>query len=366
MGNTVNRRSECNVWALMTAAMLATFACSKGQGANADSGAATALDSTAATPVHLATVERGNVLITVSGPGRTDALDVQTIRAPFTGTLTRLGAMIGERVASGTVVGAIVSQSSEAAVNGAQAMLGAARTPAERSDAERALALARQNIVTTPLRAPRGGTVTSRPAAQGDLVNQGDSILSIAAAGSIVFVARIAQADLPHVFPGQRSMIALPGQLSPVEGVVHGLLPTDTSGSMNVPVRIDLRGAPVTGGAPIQAGLFGTAQIVTGEHTGVPTIPAASVLRDDISGISRVAIVTADGTAHWVTVTTGPMQDDRIEVISPRLTAGQRVIVTGQVGLPEGSRIRDGGGLPGSSGDTTGSAAGRATTAPAP
>ncbi|MEO9227319.1 MAG: HlyD family efflux transporter periplasmic adaptor subunit [Gemmatimonadaceae bacterium] len=330
-------------------ALSVVSACSRGAGATADTAAAsassangTADSAMAATPVHMAVVTRGNIAIMVSGPGRTDALDLQKIRAPFAGTLTSLQAVVGEHVGTGQVIGSIVSQPSQAAVTGAQSMLGNATTPAEKSDAERALMLARQNLVATPLRVSRGGTVIARGASQGDLVSQGDSIVSIAAAGSIVFIARIAQGDLAHVRPGQRATIALPGETTPARGIVRGLLPADTSGGMTVPVRIDLQGSPRAAGAPVQTGLFGTAQIIVGEHTQVPTVPAEAVLRDDISGVSRVALVTAKGEAHWVTVTVGATEGDRVEITSPPFTPGQRVIVSGQVGLPEGSRVREG------------------------
>lgn len=295
----------------------------------------------------MALVERGNVAITVSGPGQTNALDLQKIRAPFTGTLTSFNIVVGQHVGSGQTIGAVVSQLSEAAVRGAQSMLSSAATSTQRSDAQRALVLARQNLVATPLSAPRGGTVVSRNASQGDLVNAGDSIASIAAAGSIAFIARIAQGDLTHVRPGQRATITLPGKTTPADGVVHGILPADTSGGMTVPVRIDLQGAPTTAGLPIQTGLFGTAQIVTGELTGVAIVPSAAVLRDDITGVSQIAVVAPDGKAHWVTVTTGASQGDRVQITSPALTAGARVIVSGQVGLPDGSRVREAGNVAG-------------------
>lgn len=299
-------------------------------------------DSTAATPVHMIAVEHGNIAIAVTGPGRTDALDLQKIRAPFTGTLTVLRIAVGDRVGAGQVVAAVVNQPSEAALIGAEAMLRGASTPTQRSDAERALVLARQNLVATQLRAPRAGVVVSRGASEGDLVSQGDSILTIASTGSIVFVARIAQSDLARVRFGQRANVNLPGQVAAVSGVVHGLLPADTNNVMTVPVRIDFSTALQTAGAPIQTGLFGTVEIMVGERFAVPIVPAAAVLRDDISGISRVALVTATGLAHWVNVTTGATQGGKIEIISPTLTPGQRVIVSGQVGLPEGSRVREG------------------------
>jgi RND family efflux transporter MFP subunit len=328
---------------------LAAFAaCSRGSGAASagDTGAAkndtTPVDSLAATPVHMTVVERGNIAITVTGPGRTDALDLQKIRAPFTGILTLLRIAVGDRVGPNQVLAAIVNQPSQAALVGAETMVRSASTPAQRSDAERALVLARQNLVATQLRAPRGGVVVARSASQGDLLNQGDSILTIASAGSIVFVARIAQTDLAQVRLGQRANVNLPGQLGVVPGVVHGLLPADTNNVMTVPVRVDFSTDLQTAGAPIQTGLFGTVEIVVGERSAVPIVPASAVLRDDISGISRVALVTPKGLAHWVNVTTGATQGGKVEIKYPALAAGQRVIVSGQVGLPEGSKVREG------------------------
>lgn len=319
--------------------------CSKGASADTSSAASNAPDSAASTPVHMATVQLGNIAIAVGGPGKTDALDLQKVRAPFTGTVTSLHVNIGDHVGAGQVIGAMVSQPSEAALTGAESMLRGAQTASERSDAERALALARQNLVAAPLRAPRGGVVISRGASQGDLLTQGDSVASIAAAGSVAFVARIAQGDLTRVRPGQHATVTLPGQTAPVPGVVHGLLPIDTAGTMTVPVRVDLKSAPQTAGAPIQMGLFGTAQIVVGEKVNVPIVPAAAVLRDDISGISRVAVVAPNGIAHWVTVTTGASQAGNVEIVTPVLSPGQRVIVTGQVGLPDSTRVREAGNL---------------------
>jgi RND family efflux transporter MFP subunit len=302
----------------------------------------TAADSMAATPVHMTAVQRGNIAIAVTGPGRTDALDLQKIRAPFTGSITLLRIAVGDRVGGGQVVAAVVNQPSEAALIGAEAMLRSASTPAQRDDAERALQLAKQNLVATQLRAPRAGVVVSRSASQGDLVSQGDSILTIASAGSIVFVARIAQGDLAQVRLGQRANVNLPGQLGVVPGIVHGLLPADTNSIMTVPVRIDFSTNLQTAGAPIQTGLFGTVEIIVGEKNAVPIVPAAAVLRDDISGISRVALVTPAGLTHWVNVTTGATQSGNVEIKYPALTPGQRVIVSGQVGLPEGSKVREG------------------------
>ncbi|MEO8910949.1 MAG: HlyD family efflux transporter periplasmic adaptor subunit [Gemmatimonadaceae bacterium] len=341
---------RCTTWAASTMFALAAFSgCSRGNdpsvggdSSSVTNGSKSADSVDAATPVHMTLIERGNIAITATGPGRTDALDLQKIRAPFTGVLTFLRVAVGDRVGTGQVVAAVINQPSQAALIGAEAMLRGAATAAQRSDAERALVLAKQNLVATQLRAPRAGVIISRGSSEGDLVSQGDSILTIASAGSIVFVARIAQADLAQVRLGQRANVTLPGQLAPVPGVVHGLLPADTSSIMTVPVRIDFSTNLQTAGVPVQTGLFGTAEIIVGERLAVPIVPAAAILRDDISGISRIALVTAAGLAHWVNVTTGASQSGNIEIKYPALTPGQRVIVSGQVGLPDGSKVREG------------------------
>ncbi len=324
------------VWTGAALASVAVAACSGRQTEAASRAPVTGDSAAAATPVRTAAVKRGNLDVVVSGPGRTDALDVHQVRAPFAGALSSLEVVIGDRVEGGQVIGAVVAQASQAALTGAEAMLRSAGTPAERSDAERALELAKQNLVQTPLHAPRAGVVVSRAASEGDLLTQGDSIVSIASARSVVFVARITQSDLGRIRTGQAATIDLPARSAPLQGAVHGLLPADTS-AMSVPVRLDIG----TAGAPITVGLFGTAHITVVRHTGVPIVPAAAILRDDVSGVARVAVVTSAHRVHWVGVSTGVQQGNDVEIVTPALAQGQRVIVSGQVGLPEASNVRE-------------------------
>ena len=335
MGNSVNRLLPCISTSLYVLVTLA--GCSRG-GAPGDS---KVVDSTAApdsgasaTPVHMAAVTRGSLATVVSGPGRTDALDVQKVRAPFAGNIESLRVVIGDRVQGGEEIATLVSQTSQAALNGAEVMLREAKTAAQRSDAERALQLAKQALVHTVLVAPRAGVVVSRGASEGDLLSPGDSIISIASASSIVFIAHVTQADLSRIRPGQRATIDAPGRPVAAEGVVHGLLPADTS-TLSVPVRIDLQMT----NAAVPIGLFGTAHITVGETSASSIVPVAAVIRDDVNGTSRVAVVDSLGRMHWTLVSPGIQQGSSVQITSPRLAPGTRVIVSGQVGLPDGSRV---------------------------
>lgn len=315
--------------------LVLVLGCSRG--ADPSTQRAPGADTTAAvgTPVQVAAVARATLPVTVSGPGRTEALRQLRVRAPFVGTLLSLTVADGDRVERGEAIGAVVSRNSEAALAGARAMLDDARTPQEQADARRALELARQGLVQSPLRAPEAGVVLGHAANQGDLVNEGDEIVTIAAAGSIVFVADITQDALPRIHRGQPATVALAAQPAPARGTVHAVLPSASSDRLTAPVRIDLAAEL----RPVAVGLFGTARIVVGEARDVLVVPAAAVLRDDISGSSRVALVTGEGRVRWVAVTPGVGAAGLVQIESP-LALGDRVITGGQVGLPDGAPVR--------------------------
>ena len=288
----------------------------------------------APTAVRVAAVAHATLPVIVSAPGRTTALTQQKLRAPFAGTLTDLKVVDGDPVSRGQSLGTIVARESEAALSGAREMLRQAATQAEKSDAERALALAEKNLVRRGLVASWDGAVIAHTASAGDRVTEDQEILTISDAASLVFVADVPQSDLPKIRPGQKATIELAGGRPPLAGAVHAVLPGANPADFTGQVRVDLPGAARAG--PI--GLFGTARILVGERTGVAVVPDAAVLRDDVSGVSRLCLV-ADGKAHWVDVTAGIKDSGRTEIVSPALPDGQAVLVSGLVGLPEGKSV---------------------------
>ena len=322
-----------------TALVIFLAAACSNRGRETAGAAAAAADSAvvaAGTPVTVASVQRARLALTVSAPGRTEVLRPLRVRAPFTGTLTALRVADGDVVSAGEELGAVVARTSAAAAVGARSMLEAARTDAERADAQRALDLATRSLVQQPLRALEAGVVVSHAANPGDLLNEGDDILTIAPAGSIAFIAQVVQSDLAQVRPGQRAVVDLAAHLAPFAGVVHAILPAASTENLSAPVRIDFTGAA----AGVALGLFGTARITVGERPDVPVVPEAAVLRDDVYGTSRVAAVTREGRVHWLTVTTGAREGGRVEILTPLLAPGTTVVVAGQVGLPEGAPVR--------------------------
>ena len=329
-------------WAVVPAlAAIALLACGRTAGTEppADPGTLDGAQPEAAaepgTPVTVAEVARATLISEVTAPGETVALIEEKLRAPFGGVLDTLDVVEGDRVGKGQVVGSLVARDSAAALAGAREMERTARTPEERADAERAVELAESHRVTSPLAASVSGVVVSRAAAAGDRVAEDQELLTIAAANSFVFRARVAQSDLSRVRSGQRAEVELAGGRGALAGVTRGLLSGANSTDLTAPIRIDFVRPPEL----LTDGLFGTVRIVVAEHRDALVVPREALLRDDVSGTTRVARVGGDGRLHWVEVVTGLSDADRIEVSSPGLAPGQKVVTAGQVGLDEGTPL---------------------------
>lgn len=286
------------------------------------------------TPVHVASATTATLSEIVAAPGRTAALGGQKVRAPFAGILTDLLVADGDSVSRGQVLGTVASRDSEAALSGAREMERAARSAQQKEDAARAVALAQRDLVRTALRASASGVVASHAANRGDRVAEGDEILTISAPDSIVFLADVPQSDLPRIRSGQNAEIELGSRPRPIAGVVYAVLPAANAADFTAAVRIDLRSVSER----LPAGLFGAARIIVGQHSGVLTLPDDAVLRDDVTGVSRVAAVVR-GRVHWVVVTTGLREHGVTEIASPNLAEGQTIIVSGQVGLREDAPV---------------------------
>jgi RND family efflux transporter MFP subunit len=288
----------------------------------------------AAVPVRTAAVAAAALERTVDAPGRTVALVQQKVRAPFAGTLVSLGVIDGDRVRRGTAVGSMISRDSEAALAGAREMQRDAKTPAEQEDAKRALALAERNAVHASLLAPVDGVVLAHAAAAGDRLAEDQEILTLADAAALVFVADVPQSALAQIRPGQAASVSVAGQAHPASGVVHDVLPQANAADFTAPVRIDF----AAGAAPPGIGLFGSAHIVVERKANAVVVPDAAILRDDVSGKSRIALVQ-DGHARWRDAVTGIRGTAGTELLEPPLRPGDLVVVAGQVGLPDGAAV---------------------------
>jgi len=288
----------------------------------------------AVVPVRTAAVEERTFTDAVEAPGQWRSSGDVSLPAPFPAVIESLEPKLGDRVAAGDTVGMLVTRESRAALRGAELLLREAHDPAARVEAERALALARRDLVRVPIVAPRAGVVTKRDAEPGGEVGDGAEVLAITPVEGIVFEARLPAGATQLVHTGQSATVRSTGEPDR-EARVTRVLPAASAADQATLVWL----APVGGPTPM-LDRFGAASMTTSGTRRSPAVPEAAVVENDLDGSARVVVVAADSTATWTPVKLGARAEGWRELVGGTLVPGALVVVDGQRGLPDRAHVK--------------------------
>jgi RND family efflux transporter MFP subunit len=207
----------------------------------------------------------------------------------------------------------------EAAIAQAKAALAAAQTVAGRA------------IV----RATFDGVVAMRDHNPGDLVEPAasDPVLRVVDPNRLEVVASVPLADSARVQVGASGhLVGAPANTSEVELKARSRPTAVEAGTATVPVRFGFdRPVNIPVGSPVQI------DIEAEEHRDVVLVPAAAIVRE---GEETAVFVANDGKAARRLVRIGLTDGANVEIASG-ISAGDRVIVDGQAGLPDGADITE-------------------------
>ena len=185
----------------------------------------------------------------------------------------------------------------------------------------------------TVVRAGFNGVVAKRLHNPGDLVEPGpgDPILRVIDPSRLEVTAAVPVSALAHVAAGAPARIVLPGGGDPLNASVVARPAAVDAGAVTATVRLR-PSSPAT----LTAGMAVQVEILGPEHPGVVIVPPAAIVRDgDATGVMTVG---TDGKAHRKEVEVGIVTPDAAE-IRKGVTAGERVIVRGHNGLPDGAAV---------------------------
>ena len=197
------------------------------------------------------------------------------------------------------------------------------------------LATARQTTVDLPIYATASGLVTERKVAQGQYVNAGDALFTVADLSSIWIKADVYESDLPRVRLGQDVRItadALPG--STLRGLVSFIDVSVKQETRTAAVRVDVANP----GLRLRPGMFVRAQFDSPRKE-VLAIPRSAVV--DAGERQLVYVAAADGQYTPRAVKLGVADGDSYPVLAG-LSAGERVVAQGAFLLDSQTRLSDG------------------------
>jgi multidrug efflux pump subunit AcrA (membrane-fusion protein) len=289
----------------------------------------------ATVPVRVASVVSRDFASTVTAPGQWKSSGELVLSAPFAGVLETLGPHVGDRVTEGEAVGMLVTRETWSALHGAELMVREAHDNAARAEAQRALTLARRDLVRVPITAPQAGIVVRRALEPGAQPADGAEVLALVPERNVVFEAHVPAERGASLKLGQSADVSDPNHPARTT-VVQRILPTANSADQSLLVWL----APRSSGDPSALDRYGTARIVVGAPHRAGAVPDSALVEDDLTGARQVAVVDAGGRMHWTPVELGAAEAGWHEVLKPAFPPGTRVVVEGQRGLPDGTHVK--------------------------
>ncbi len=326
-------------WQAVMAVVLACgiAACGKKESPGAQSDSSNVAAKVA---VEVAKVTAGNVPEQLSVTGHTEATQREKIVAPIAGKLLVLNGLEGSYVKSGELVATIQSKEAQSSEEGARVMLEDAKTPTERAQAERMVALAKKDQNSTEIHSQLSGLIATRSANPGEFVAENQELLSVIALSDIVFVAEVPLFEMPRVRIGEPAQVLLPTiGSSSMNARVFAIKPGADSTSQTARVIFEFRNVPSSLVPALRTGIAGTATITFDVKHHAMLVPKSAVIRNDETNEKTVVTFGEDSLAKSITVETGPELDTLVSVMSDELKPGMNVITVGNYALADSTRI---------------------------
>lgn len=192
------------------------------------------------------------------------------------------------------------------------------------------------------LLAPITGIITGKYFEDGELYSGSPNtsagkaaIVTLQQINPVKALINVAESYYPVI--NNRTDVSMTCELFPGEvfdGSVYRIHPTIDAVSRTFTVEVSIPNRAER----LRPGMYGVITLDV-EDVNAIMVPAISVLKQQ--GTNERFVYKADnGTAKRIMVTTGVRYDDQIEIISPQLKTGDRIVVVGQSKLVDGSSIQ--------------------------
>jgi RND family efflux transporter MFP subunit len=194
----------------------------------------------------------------------------------------------------------------------------------------------RAPLKTLPVAAPMSGFVIEKNVVAGQMVDAGMKLYRIADLGIVWVIAQVYEQDLPFVQLGQEAVVKVASMPDrEFRGRVTFVYPTLDEKTRTAKVRLEFENP----GYYLKPGMFVSAQIQAELEDSALLVPDEAVLRSGDKNTVFVAL--ARGRFEARDVTLGVAAEDSMIQVSSGLSAGERVVTSGQFLLDSESQLRE-------------------------
>ncbi len=316
-------------------------------------------DETAAIPVEVEPVATGTVAAYVSATANLVAENDVAVLSEVEGRVTSLSVDEGHYVRQGQVLARLDPSDEQIALTKAELRHENAKLAYDRSEdlmakelvsreehdkltvdfqiAQQELAEAKWALAQTVIKSPFSGRVTLREIQLGQHVRPGDTLFQITDFDPLIARIYLSESDIVGLTEGTETRIQLNADPSVVlAGRIRQISPIVDTATGTVKVTVEANAVSGDGPPPVRPGSFVSIHVVRETHENALTVPREAVLRE----LQATHVFVTDGaTATKKAIQLGIEDGNRVQVLAG-LEAGENVIVAGQGGLREGTKIR--------------------------
>jgi len=184
------------------------------------------------------------------------------------------------------------------------------------------------------IKSPGPGYVSQLNHQTGDYVQDGEALATISDRSSFVFVMQLPYELRQYVKSGQSIQLILPGGQT-VNSRVASFMPSVDTVAQTQGVVLK-----VNSGEQIPENLVAKARIIKSEKSNTASLPKSALLANETQTEFWVMKLINPTTAIKVPVTKGIEAGDKVEILSPKFSADDKIVVSGNYGLPDTAKVK--------------------------
>ena len=181
---------------------------------------------------------------------------------------------------------------------------------------------------------PESGYITELPHQVGDYVQDGEQLAVISNSSSFGFILNLPYELHKYVLSNKTVDVILPDGTH-LDGVVASFMPVIDSVSQTQQVLIK-----VSAPSRIPENLIAKVRILKVQKTNAISLPKQAVLSNDAQTSFWVMKMTDSATAVRIPVIKGIETNDRIEILKPQFSVSDKILLTGNYGLPDTAKVK--------------------------
>jgi len=187
---------------------------------------------------------------------------------------------------------------------------------------------------TNSIKASKHGYISQMNHQLGDYVQDGEALATISDRSSFVFLMQLPYELRQFVKQGESIQLTLPGGQK-LNANVSSFMPSVDTVAQTQSVVLK-----VNSGEQIPENLVAKARIVKSEKNNTQSLPKDALLANETQTEFWVMKMINATTAVKVPVTKGIESGDRVEILSPKFSAQDKIIVTGNYGLRDTAKVK--------------------------